>query len=34
MQSLVNAVRATGAINVIMAGGLTWTNDLSQWLTD
>jgi hypothetical protein len=33
MQSLVNAVRATGATNVIMASGLTWTNDLSQWLT-
>ena len=32
MQSLVNAVRATGATNVIMTGGLTWTNDLSQWL--
>lgn len=32
MQSLVNAVRATGATNVIMTGGLTWTNDLTQWL--
>lgn len=32
MQSLVNAVRATGAANVVMTGGLTWTNDLSQWL--
>lgn len=32
MQSLVNAVRATGATNIIMVGGLTWTNDLSQWL--
>ncbi|HEU4729919.1 MAG TPA: glycoside hydrolase family 5 protein, partial [Kofleriaceae bacterium] len=32
MQSLVNAVRATGATNVIMVGGLTWTNDLSQWM--
>jgi len=32
MQSLVNAVRATGATNVVMTGGLTWTNDLSQWL--
>lgn len=32
MQSLVNAVRATGATNVIMTGGLAWTNDLSQWL--
>jgi endoglucanase len=33
MQSLVNAVRATGATNVIMVGGLAFTNDLSQWLT-
>jgi hypothetical protein len=33
MQSLVNAVRATGATNVIMVAGLTWTNDLTQWLT-
>jgi len=32
MQTLVNSVRATGATNVIMTGGLTWTNDLSQWL--
>jgi hypothetical protein len=33
MQDLVDAVRATGATNVVMTGGLTWTNDLSQWLT-
>jgi hypothetical protein len=33
MQDLVDAVRATGATNVIMVAGLTWTNDLSQWLT-
>jgi hypothetical protein len=32
-QSLVNAVRSTGADNVIMVGGLAYTNDLSQWLT-
>jgi hypothetical protein len=32
MQSLVNAVRATGAVNVIMTAGLTWTNDMTQWL--
>ncbi|MFI0898399.1 cellulase family glycosylhydrolase [Streptomyces sp. NPDC020983] len=32
MQSLVDAVRATGATNVIMSAGLTWTNDLTQWL--
>jgi endoglucanase len=32
MQSLVNAVRATGATNVIMVAGIRWTNDLTQWL--
>ncbi|WP_051167478.1 cellulase family glycosylhydrolase [Actinoplanes sp. N902-109] len=32
MQDLVDAVRATGARNVLMTAGLTWTNDLSQWL--
>ena len=31
-QSLVNAVRATGATNIIMLGGLAYSNDLSQWL--
>jgi endoglucanase len=31
-QSLVNAVRATGAANVIMIGGLAFSNDASQWL--
>ena len=33
MQTLVNAVRSTGANNVIMLGGLEWSNDLSQWLS-
>ena len=33
MQTLVNAVRATGAKNVIMANGLDWANDLSGWLS-
>ena len=33
MQTLVNAVRSTGANNVIMLGGLEWANDLTQWLT-
>ncbi|HEX6519595.1 MAG TPA: cellulase family glycosylhydrolase [Streptosporangiaceae bacterium] len=33
MQSMINAVRSTGATNVLMLGGLTWSNDLTQWLT-
>jgi hypothetical protein len=33
MQTLVNTVRATGATNVLMLGGLAYANDLSQWLT-
>jgi endoglucanase len=32
-QGLVNSVRATGATNVILIGGLAYSNDLSQWLT-
>ncbi|HLG75110.1 MAG TPA: cellulase family glycosylhydrolase [Ktedonobacteraceae bacterium] len=32
MQTLVNTVRATGATNVLMLGGLAYANDLSQWL--
>jgi len=32
MQTLVNTVRATGANNVIMLGGLFFANDLSEWL--
>jgi endoglucanase len=31
-QSLVDAVRATGAANVILLGGTAYANDLSQWL--
>jgi endoglucanase len=31
-QSLLNAVRATGAANVVMVGGLAYSNDLTQWL--
>jgi len=31
MQSLVDAVRSTGARNVVLAGGLAYANDLSQW---
>jgi endoglucanase len=32
-QSLVSAVRGTGAKNVIMVSGLAYTTDLSGWLT-
>lgn len=31
-QTLINSVRATGATNVIMLGGLAYSNDLTQWL--
>ena len=32
MQPLVNAVRSTGARNVIMLGGLSYSGDLTGWL--
>jgi endoglucanase len=32
MQSMVNAVRSTGAANVLMLGGEEYSNDLSDWL--
>jgi hypothetical protein len=32
MQSMVDAVRATGATNVVMVSGLSWAQDLSRWL--
>lgn len=32
MQTLVNAVRSAGANNVLMLGGLEYSNDLTQWL--
>ncbi len=33
MQTLANAVRSAGAGNVIMLGGLEWSNDLTGWLS-
>jgi endoglucanase len=33
MQSMLNAVRATGATNVVMAAGVSWAQDESQWVT-
>ena len=32
MQSLLTTVRATGATNPVLAGGLAYANDLSSWL--
>lgn len=32
MQSLVDAIRSTGANNVLMLSGLDFANDLTQWL--
>ncbi|MFJ5233742.1 cellulase family glycosylhydrolase [Kitasatospora sp. NPDC088391] len=32
MQTLVNGVRAAGANNVLLLGGLAYSNDLGQWL--
>jgi hypothetical protein len=32
MQALVDTVRSTGAKNVVMVGGLAYSNDLSGWL--
>ena len=34
MQALVNAVRATGASQPILVGGLAYANDLSGWLSN
>ena len=33
MQTLVNAVRATGATNVVALGGVGYSNTLSRWLS-
>ncbi len=32
MQQLVRTIRATGARNVIMLGGISFSNDLTQWI--
>ena len=34
MQTLVNTVRSTGATNIIMLGGLAYSNDLTGWLAN
>jgi hypothetical protein len=31
MQDLVDAVRSTGATNMLMVSGLEWTNDMREW---
>ena len=33
MQDLVNAVRATGATNLILVGGVQYANAMNLWLT-
>jgi hypothetical protein len=33
MQQLVDAVRGTGAQNIVLVGGLDWASDLSGWLS-
>jgi hypothetical protein len=33
MQTLLNAVRATGATNIVMSPGVQYTNTLDQWLS-
>jgi len=32
MQDLLDAVRSVGATNVVMLGGLAWSNSFAQWL--
>ncbi|HEY7414813.1 MAG TPA: cellulose binding domain-containing protein [Ktedonobacteraceae bacterium] len=34
MQTLINTVRATGATNILMLGGLAYSNDLTGWLAN
>ena len=31
MQQMLDTIRATGATNVVLAGGVSWSQDLSQW---
>jgi len=33
MQQMVDAVRATGATNVVLVGSPTWSQDLSEWVS-
>jgi len=33
MQGALDAVRSTGATNVVTASGINWANDISQWLS-
>jgi hypothetical protein len=32
MQAMLDAVRATGATNVVMTAGVSWAQDTSQWV--
>lgn len=34
MNAMIGAVRATGATNVVMVGGINYNDDLSRWLAD
>ncbi|MDB6045372.1 MAG: hypothetical protein JWM63_3923 [Gammaproteobacteria bacterium] len=34
MQQMLDAVRATGASNVVLVGSATWDQDLSQWVAN
>lgn len=34
MQQMVDAVRATGATNVVLTGGISWSNQMDGWLAN